>query len=310
MDNNTNVYEEDEEMIPLIGMNFPVAAKAEQLSEVLQTVTDNGFDALELNLGTFPLIVGGEIQPDYLAYFQKHFTRFPLAYTGHIMYELDFRARHNREIQLKLMTASIDLCAQLGMKVLTIHYEQRSPREEEEELFLESQQIAARHAESRGVLVCLENIEVERYEYALSVVKAVDHPSYRMNLDLGHLFLSARYFGGDFFTAVKECAPYLGHLHVNDNLGVFDTMRLEDYPLYKSISPTLRVAFGRGDVHLPPFWGKVPLADAFDTVISSGYQGMFLCEYDNGRYVPFNRQIQQRVRQEIAASMKRCGRES
>ncbi len=292
----------------LIGMNFPAAAKVEQLPQVLQTVVENGFDALELNLGTFPLIVGGQIQPDYLAYFQEHFSRFPLVYTGHMMYDLNFRTRHNRERQLEILMASIDVCARLGMRTLTVHYEERSPREEEEALFLESQQLAAHHAQQQGVTVCLENIEVERYEHALAMVKAVDHPSYRMNLDLGHLYLSTRYFGGDFLTGVRECAPYLGHLHVNDNMGRFEPMRLEDFFVYRNSSPTLRIALGQGDLHLPPFWGKVPLAEAFDIIAASGYQGIFLCEYDNGRYVPFHRQIQQRVRKEVEAAMARCGR--
>ncbi|HHY53345.1 MAG TPA: sugar phosphate isomerase/epimerase [Clostridiales bacterium] len=292
----------------IIGMNFPAAAKAEQLPQVLQTVTEDGFDALELNFGTFPLILGGEIQPDYLAYFKEQFSRFPLVYTGHMMYDLNFRTRENRERQLKILTSSIDICAELEMRTLTIHYEQRSPREEEEALFLESQQMAAEHAANRGVVLCLENIEVERYEHALATVKAVDHPYYRMNLDLGHLYLSTRYFGGDFITGVKECAPYLGHLHVNDNLGRFEPMRLEDFFVYRHTSPTLRIALGQGDIHIPPFWGKVPLAEAFDIIAASGYQGIFLCEYDNGRYVPFNRKIQERVRREVNAAMTRCGR--
>ena len=186
---------------------FSCGGKAEQLPQVLQTVAGDGFDALELNLGTFPLIVGGKIQPDYLAYFKEQFSRFPLVYTGHMMYDLNFRTRENRERQLEILTSSIDICAELGMRTLTIHYEERSPREEEEALFLESQQMAACHAQRRGVVLCLENIEVERYEYALATVKAVGHPHYRMNLDLGHLYLSTRYFGGDFITGVRECAP-------------------------------------------------------------------------------------------------------
>lgn len=292
-------------MSAMIGISCPAGIKVEQLPGFLESAADNGFNVAELNFGNYPLIIGGEIQPDYFSYFRSLFARYPLAYTAHIMYELDFRTRMHRKAQLRVLDASIDLCAGLGMRTLTVHYDQRGTRDEEEELFLESQRLAAARAAERGITVCLENIEIERYEHALAVVRAIGSPSYRMNLDLGHLYLSTRWFGGDFLAGVRECAPYLGHMHISDNTGRFDPMRLEDFRLYKSTPVTFRMALGRGDLHLPPFWGRVPLREALELVTASGYEGVYLCEYDSSLYVPFNKGIQQRVREEVTAAASR-----
>ena len=79
-------------------------------------------------------------------------------------------------------------------------------------------------------------------------VTAVDHPNLGLTLDLGHLYLAARYCDFDFLEALREAAPHIRHLHVSDNFGrlggVFDSM-------------PVRIPYGEGDLHLPPGWGAV-----------------------------------------------------
>jgi sugar phosphate isomerase/epimerase len=150
-----------------------------------------------------------------------------------------------------------------------------------------------------GVKLSIENIEVEIAEKTAEFVRAIDHPNLGMTLDLGHLYLSAKHFGYDFLETVKKCAPLLSHLHLNDNTGDFEMMRLTNFDLYKTMDRNYRFAFGRGDIHVPPFWGKAPLAEAIAVIKQTEYSGFWICEYYNQSFVPFNREVQERVRREI-----------
>jgi len=91
----------------------------------------------------------------------------------------------------------------------------------------------------------------------------------------------------------------LRHIHINDNTGDFELLRLTNFEIYKTLDRGYRFAFGRGDIHIPPFWGKVPLQEALSIIKKTGYQGVWLCEYYNQYFLPFNKGVQERVRCEI-----------
>ncbi|MBN1640834.1 MAG: sugar phosphate isomerase/epimerase [Anaerolineae bacterium] len=146
-------------------------------------------------------------------------------------------------------------------------------------------------AEAQGVVVGMENrdphpwevaalarcgvahTELLRYHAGMSVpalvgqVSAVDHPYLGLTLDLGHLYLAARYCGFDYLGAIREAAPHVRHVHGSDNEGrlggVFDDLGS-------------RVPYGDGDVHLPPGWGSLPHADALSAL--AGYDGLYVME--------------------------------
>ncbi len=61
-----------------------------------------------------------------------------------------------------------------------------------------------------------------------------------------------------------------------------------------------RREFGKGDIHLPPFYGDIPFDEIF--TILSGYDGFYVCEYTYGDFTPLNRSIQETVRRHIIAS--------
>jgi sugar phosphate isomerase/epimerase len=91
----------------------------------------------------------------------------------------------------------------------------------------------------------------------------------------------------------------LGHVHLNDNTGVFEPLRITDRPRYDAMSMGARRTFGRGDIHLPPFWGAIPFAEVF--ALLKDYRGMFVCEYTAQDFLPFNRAVQERVRGAVRA---------
>jgi len=146
-------------------------------------------------------------------------------------------------------------------------------------------------AAERGVVVAMENRnphpwevttlvradlpadQLLKYHAGLAIpalvrqVKTVNHPNLGLTLDLAHLFLAAHQCGFDFLEAIRQAAPYVRHLHGNDNFGrpggLFD--RLLD-----------RLPYGDGDLHLPPGWGTIPHVGALAQL--PDYEGLYILE--------------------------------
>lgn len=281
---------------PIIGINAPRDLMPETLEEKIRQVMDFGYDCMELNIGEIPFIVGGEVCERYIAYARSIMEKYPLKYTAHIGGGLDLRDLPRYDLHKRVLRASIDVCHALGIDRLILHFEKASPVEREEQAFLDAHIEATAYAAEKNVMLCMENIEVEDYRRVIEMVRRINHENFRMTLDIGHLNLSVRYFGGDFLQAVEECAPYVAHLHMSDNTGDFEKMRLIDFGRYKMMPMGYRIAYGSGDIHLPPLWGRLQTKEALQILIRNGYDGVFLCEYENELYVPFGKQIVQEVR--------------
>ncbi len=284
---------------PLIGINGLNKTKPEDLEESIKKIIEFGFDCMEFNLSSVPLLAEGEILEKYAEYVKDIFSRYPLKYTAHIGTGLDLRNLKDYDLHKKVLMSSIELCGRLGMDRLTLHFENESPIQQEEQAFYDAHLEAVDFAASKGVLLLMENIEVEDYRKVVNMVRSINHENFKMTLDVGHLYLSTRYFGGDFKDAVRECAPFVRHTHMNDNTGRFEKMRLENFALYKTLGMGMRTAFGAGDIHLPPLWGKIPMKWVVETLHEAGFDGVFICEYENDLYMPFNRQIQEDMRKMV-----------
>lgn len=97
----------------------------------------------------------------------------------------------------------------------------------------------ASYAALLGVTIAIENMwEFDPYLIG-DVLKTVDHPRLRACLDVGHAHLYSRV---PFDTWVRVTAPYLVHVHLNNNDGEDDVHRgLADGVLdYGRILPMLR----------------------------------------------------------------------
>jgi hypothetical protein len=58
-----------------------------------------------------------------------------------------------------------------------------------------------------------------------------------------------------------------------------------------------RFEYGRGDIHLPPYFGKIPYDTLF--TLMGEYRGIYLCEYNSDCFLPFNGDVQKKVRQRV-----------
>jgi sugar phosphate isomerase/epimerase len=142
-----------------------------------------------------------------------------------------------------------------------------------------------------GVTIAMENGDPHLWEYAVlkangkpsqdlpkyharlrispitAQLEAVNHPYVGLTLDLAHLHLATHALGIDYLEAVEQAAPWVRHLHVNDNFGRLDV----GFDSEKD-----RLPYGEADLHLPPGWGAIPLAEAFSRLHS--YQGHLILE--------------------------------
>jgi len=282
-----------------VGNNLPSKTGLMVLDAELSRIEDDGFDACEINLATVPLIISGVIQEKVVQYVKELLQKHSLSYTAHIGYGLDLRNIAELELHKKVLFSSIRICAELGIGLLNLHFEEETRFADKEEAFLKAHLEAANLGEEIGVKLSIENVEVEHAHKALAFVKKASHPNLGMTLDLGHLYLSACYFQYDYLKAVDECAPYLYHLHINDNTGIFEPLRVENNNIYNTLSINERFTFGRGDIHIPPLWGNAPLKEAFKIIKRAGYQGVWLCEYYSQHFIPFNKGVQEEVRKAI-----------
>ena len=285
---------------PLVGVNLPRVQGIDALDKTLTRIKSEGFDGVEINIESFPMIIEGELCQQWVDVVKAVLEKHQLFYTAHIGRGLDLRDTIRPELHRAVLASSLEVCRQLNMQVLVLHYEIKSQNQKVERQFLDAHRWAADLAGKLGVVLCVENIEVELVEPVVELAQQVDHPHLRLNLDTGHAFLAANYYHFDFLEAVSLMAPYLGHLHLNDNTGTFEELRLTNRPVYDGMTMSWRREFGKGDIHLPPFFGKVP----FDEVLSRcrDYEGRYICEYTYEDYAPFNASIQEKVRKHIIDS--------
>ena len=221
------------------------------------------------------LIFGGQLHPqmlrDALAAFGKHDFRYSI----HSPSSLDLRDRANRENHLALARATLQFCREVGGRILVIHFEQQSQDPEDEAAFEDA--IRRLSDEAGDVLLGIENIEVERVDPVIDCVRRLNRPNVVMTLDVGHAYLASVYFRFDFFEALRAALPLVRHVHVNDNFGRYDPLRLENFTLYRTQTPADTYPLGKGDLHLPVGWGTIPLEKVFGLL--RGFRGTVVHEY-------------------------------
>ncbi len=247
----------------------------ERREEELRFARELGYNAVEVAIDGTGMVFGGRLHPQMLRAALERFGRHDFRYSVHGPSSLDLRDRANREIQLALARASLQFCRELGGRVLVLHFEQKSRDPEDEAAFEDA--VRRLSDEAGDVLLGIENIEVERVEPVVECVRRIDRPNVVMTLDVGHAYLAAAYFRFDFFQAIRAALPYVRHVHVNDNFGRYDPLRLENFTLYRTQTPVDTFPLGKGDLHFPAGWGAIPLKEVFEVL--RGFRGSVIHEY-------------------------------
>ncbi len=234
-----------------------------------------GYTAVEIGMDGTGLMFGGRLHPRMLREAVEDFAKHDFRYSVHSPSSLDLRDRANREIHMALARSTLKFTKEVGGQVLVLHFEQRSQDPKDEAAFEEA--VLKLSDEAGDVLLGIENIEVEHIEPVVECVRRINRPNVAMTLDVGHAHLAAVYFRFDFLEAIRSVVHHVRHVHVNDNFGRYDPLRLENFTLYRTQTPANTFPLGKGDLHLPVGWGAIPLERVFEAL--RGYQGTVIHEY-------------------------------
>jgi sugar phosphate isomerase/epimerase len=282
-----------------------------RLEEGLGWIADQGYQLVEMNPHALAVIVNGAVRPDVLADYVAVLKNFDLRYTIHGLNRLNLAYDPRHDLCKQIMRAQLAVCQAVGAAVLVyhsglqaldlVHYGVRRSLLSADELLLGAAQevVALRElapvAADAGVIIGMENGDSHQWEHALLAqfgeprvalsqhharlhippivrqLEAVDHPNIRMTLDIAHLHIAAHDMGFDYLAAVEQAAPWVSHLHANDNFGRLDQGFDNEVD---------RWAYGEADIHLPPGWGSIPYRDVFARLPT--YQGDLILEIKAG----------------------------
>jgi sugar phosphate isomerase/epimerase len=245
------------------------------LDALLTATIEAGYSHAEIYPTDWDLWPGGQLNNTNVRRLLDVVERYHdrLDFTMHGPSELNLCDAENHELQRDLLAAGIEVARLLHASVMVVHSGQRTQGGpgaampmtellEQERALLEP---AADRFAAAGGRLALETwvpTTVADYSYAIwpdqlrEQILALGHPNVGACVDLGHVYLSSRWFGFDFLGGLRALADTTNHVHVHDNLGIHD-------PTAPGMG---RSALGRGDLHLPPGLGRIPLQQALEAL--------------------------------------------
>lgn len=252
-----------------------------------------GLQVVELPVHGLDVIRNGRLAGDPLQETLKILKDFDFEYTVHSPNPLNLMGPQDCRLHLEVFRSSLQFAAQIGARILVYHagryiaeetfpingVHKMSAEEQTNLLGVEQDYLRLLADEYPRVVICVENarpyLHHSPYCYAEDLdalrhqVEAVNRPNVRINLDIGHWHMAARFYGRDLVAPVRNCKGLIAHTHIHDNFGgaVYHYEKMQTHQL----------PFGRGDSHMPVGWGAIPL-DAILGAYLSGYDGALLME--------------------------------
>ncbi len=263
-----------------------------RLREILAYIEALGFDHAEIPVEGVSAVINGHLHRTQLDRVLDVLGETELHYTVHAPNRLNLAFGVDDALERAVFEACLQFSRAIGSPVMVYHSGLqalnaarvgRAPLPDPEGLArgaereVESLQALAPVAAELGVVIAMENGDSHWWEHAtlhregqpadrlaafhprlrippiVEQIQAVDHPNVGMTLDFGHLYIASKDVGFDYLEAVRQAAPFVRHLHMNDNFGKLDV----GYDAEKD-----RLPYGEADLHLPPGWGSIPLAEA------------------------------------------------
>lgn len=260
-----------------IGMSLGNRVSLEQLPEVLELIMKYEFDCVEFTPNMGSALIGGSLNTSVLKAIKSILSRFPFEYTIHCPSMQNMRDVEDLAMQHNIFKAGLEFTKEIGGSVYVAHFSKKSEDKYIEKKFEEGMAKMAEYAKKVGVIIGLENIEIECVEPVLNLIKNINHKNLKMTFDFAHSFLASKHYGFGFLESIRQAKPYIKHVHIHDNMGLFDLNRLVN----KQRSLKDRLTVGRGDLHLPIGWGRIPYREVFE-IIRDGYDGVYMLENDVG----------------------------
>lgn len=283
------------------------------LQQMLQDFAGIGYRLVELDMAFLGVVIDGRLRRDQVERVAAVLRSFDLRYSVHGLERLNLAYDPRHALVCDVMRAQIEFCLAIGATMLVTHSGlqalddarrgvRRTLMNDDELAEGAAREVAALKAlgpiaADAGVTIGVENGDPHLWEYnvlqqfglghealphhharllipaVVAQLEAIDQPNVGMTLDVAHLFLAANAIGFDYLEAIRQAAPWVRHLHVNDNFGRLDRGVDQERE---------RWALGEADIHLPPGWGAIPLREAFACL--NDYAGDLILEIKPGFY--------------------------
>ena len=205
--------------------------------EALKFAAENGFDAFEVNI-YFPSVDLDNWNWKEVEALKKISQDTGIEISVHaVCYELNMAAflKGIREESVRYINKSIDLCHEIGGKVITVHpgkftYEIEPGASPETDPLMkiqwdhniESLKRINAYAESKGITLCMENLgwnEVaQTFEGMLKIREEVGD-TLQFTLDIGHARINSE---GGVEEGFRVLGDNIRHIHFSDNYGKED----------------------------------------------------------------------------------------
>lgn len=255
-----------------------------------------GIEAVEIPVHGLDVIKNGLLDEKRLREVLGILKGFDFEYSVHSPNPLNLMDEQMTELHLSVFDASLKFTRAIGSKILVYHAgrfipEERFavcngakvPREVASRLIETEKNYLVGLAEAYpDITICIENARPylhhspycygERIHSLKQQVENVNRGNVRINLDVGHLYMAAQFYGFDHVEAVETIGELIAHTHVHDNFG--------GAIYYSEKIQTHQIPFGRGDSHMPVGWGDIPIGEILSVYLPA-YQGMLMMELRN-----------------------------
>jgi len=270
----------------------------QRLRQDLEYFSQAGLAAAELPVHGLDAIKNGRLDRDQLKRIKEIVRNFAGVFSVHAPNPLNLMDSSFPKLHMSVFRASLEFAAEVGAGILVVHPGRYIPEEsfpiygKNDLSEVDKQKLLAREAEMLqelsgefpDVTICLENARPYRFHspycYAENLqllkeqVEKIKRDNVKINLDFGHLYMAAKFYGFNPVKAASEARKLIAHSHVHDNFG--------NAVYYHEKQQTHQIPFGKGDAHMPVGWGEIPIPEILSVFLDS-YTGMLMMEL-RGRY--------------------------
>lgn len=250
----------------ILGVGVTTGGERPDLSSLAGSLDEAvalGVEFVEIPLLGLDVIAGARPLTRRVSAMREACEARPLRYTIHAAIGLNFMDEsHRLASHYGVLRASLDVARELSAVHVVLHTGVCAASQPAalDDRYARQREWLARagdDARERGVTLCVENVwtfDAARHT-ALPSRLAVEigriaHPNVQATLDVSHAYLSCAWEGADFLSEIAALAPYAKHLHIHDSFGRPNDMW--------TCTVSEQIAFGLGDLHLPPGWGSIP----------------------------------------------------
>jgi len=270
-----------------------IDGRLESLRKDLDHYAAMGIEAVELPVHGLDAIRNGSLNERRMLEILDSIKNYRFEYSVHAPNPLNLMEYEEEALHIAVFRASLEFTRRIGARVLVYHsgrfFTEETFPVKEKQLITPSQQNSLLERERRHLLalsqafpditICMENARpylfhspycyAERLELLKKQIERIDRPNVKVNLDVGHLHMAARFYEYDMLTAVEDIRSHVAHMHLHDNFGgtVYSHQKQQ----------THQIPFGKGDSHMPVGWGSVPIADILSIALPR-YEGLLMME--------------------------------